>query len=269
MRLFFTVRFRLMNLADPLPNKAPRVSIVVATYNAAKTLRRCLTSIATQTFAEWELIVVDGGSADATVDIIRDHVNQIAYWHSHPDRGIYDAWNQALIKTRGEYVAFLGADDTWHATDTLQRIFESIAINKYDLVTSRGVLRDSEGRPAGEVGGPWNYKTMPRRMDIIHPGLLHRRTLFETYGVFDSSLKIVGDLDFLLRLPSSIRTLYIPQLTVDVQIDGISRRQFWCRIRERSQVHARCARVGPARASLYWLDKAWRMPIARLLGLPH
>jgi glycosyltransferase involved in cell wall biosynthesis len=247
----------------------PLLSVIVATYNAGATLARCLQSIFCQTFGNWEIIIVDGGSSDSTLDIIRQNESAIAYWHSHPDAGIYDAWNQALAHARGKYVMFIGADDALHDPDALGRLFRAIGHEEYDLVSSRGVLRDASWRELSEVGGAWNYDVIPRRMGILHPGLLHRQDLFSQHGMFDANLRIVGDLDFLLRLPKSVRTLDLPSVTVDVQNDGVSRKLFWRRLRERRQVHLRCARVGPLRAYLYWLDKAWRMPIARLLGLQY
>lgn len=252
------------------PLNMPRLSIIIATYNAAATLARCLDSIVTQTFNDWEIIIVDGGSFDGTLDIIHQSEDAIAYWHSHPDAGIYDAWNQALARARGEYVCFLGADDAFNAPNTLARVFAAIDNDqRYDIVSSRGQLRDSTWRQCGEFGTPWHHSSAPRRLGVCHPGMLHHRTLFERYGRFDTSYRIVADLDFLLRLPPDAISLHLDFVTVDVQDDGISRRQFWQRIRERRHVHAACPRVGPTRAWLYWVDKAWRRPIALALHLPH
>lgn len=247
----------------------PRLSIIVATYNSAATLRRCLESIFSQDFTDWEALVVDGGSCDGTVDIITAFSEKLHYWHSRADRGIYDAWNQALKQARGEYVCFIGADDAWTSKHSLSTLFEAIGGREIDLVTSRGTLRDMDWRPVASIGGGWNYARLPRRLGLIHPGLLHRRTLFDTYGPFDDRLRIVGDLDFLLRLPANVRVLHVNENTIDIQAGGISRRQFWRRLSERYHVHTRCARVGRLRAGIYWADKAWRMPIARMLGLPY
>ena len=91
----------------------PTVSIIVATFNAEVTLERCLQSIFDQAATQWELMVVDGGSSDRTVESSGANSDRITYWHSKPDAGIYDAWNQALERARGDYVCFLGADDAW------------------------------------------------------------------------------------------------------------------------------------------------------------
>ena len=98
-------------MSEPAP--APRLSIVIATWNAARTFEQCLLSITGQAFTDWELLVADGGSTDGTVDLIRKYEDRIAWWQSQRDGGIYDAWNQAIPHARGEYVCFLGADDAW------------------------------------------------------------------------------------------------------------------------------------------------------------
>lgn len=247
----------------------PRLSIVIATWNAAETLERCIASITKQTLPSWELLIRDGGSTDATLSIIKKHQSVVTWWESAPDDGIYDAWNMALAHARGEYVCFLGADDALHAPDTLAALFSAIGQQTYDLVTSRGQLRDANWRALCTFGKSWDKSGLPRRIGVCHPGLLHHRSLFSRFGRYNTQLRIVADFEFLLRLPSEIRTLDLPTVTVDVQDDGISRHQFWRRIRETREVHARSPRVGPVRAWLYWVDKAWRRPIARLLGLPH
>lgn len=254
---------------QPMPTPC-RLSIIIATFNAQGTLEHCLDSVDAQCFRDFELLIVDGGSSDGTVPLIREREGRIAYWHSHPDRGIYDAWNQGLKQARGEYVCFLGADDAFHDPGSVKTLFDRIGDRHYDLVTSRGCQReaghDNDPRIAG---GPWNYRRLAYRIGLIHPGLLHRRGLFDEFGGFDASLRIVGDLEFLLRLPSTTATLDVSVVTVDIGQGGVSQRQFWRRLRERREIHRRSPRIGPWRAWLYWLDKAWRRPIALALRLPH
>ena len=248
---------------------APKLSVVIATRNAAQTLDRCLASISTQTFPAWELLIRDGGSTDSTLTIIEKHASVVAWWESAPDAGIYDAWNLALAHAKGEYVCFLGADDALHAPDSLRNLFSSIGDGIYDIVTSRGMLRDMRWRPTNLVGTRWSEAKLPRRIRLCHPGMLHHRSLFERFGGFNTHYRIAADFEFLLRLPPDIRTFDFPSITVDIQDEGISRQRFWQRIEETRQVHSASPRVGPMKAWLYWADKAWRRPVARALGLPH
>lgn len=246
---------------------AHKVSIVIATYNAAKTLDRCLSSISQQTFQDKELIVIDGGSTDGTVRLLEDSLESISYLHSGPDKGIYDAWNHALNHAQGEYVCFLGADDRYADPNAIRFMAEAIGNGSPDIVSGKGVLIDHEGRPIGEIGREWDYQALRRRIRICHPGTWFRRDLFDKYGVFDLRYKIVADYEWLLRLPESTTTIFVNRTILNVGHDGVSRSQVWRRLRERREAHMRCPRIGPLCAYAYWIDKLWRWPIARLLGL--
>ena len=104
---------------------------------------------------------------------------------------------------------------------------------------------------------------------VCHPGLLHRRTLFDQFGPFDIRYKIAADLDFLLRLPPDTRALHVDTVSVIVEAGGVSRANVLSRLKEQRDVLEHCPRYGPARAYLVWLDKLWRYPIARLFGISH
>jgi glycosyltransferase involved in cell wall biosynthesis len=245
------------------------LSIIVATWQAAPTLERCLQSIVDQDFTDWELLISDGGSTDGTIDLIRTYEPHVVWWQSKADNGIYDAWNQAIDIAKGEYVSFLGADDVWHSQSTLKSAFATIGQSKYDLVTGRGILVDRRGQAYSEHGASWHYTKLMRRMVICHPGSLHRRDLFKRFGKFDTSYRIVGDYDFLLRLPSDLRTLHLDIALVEMADAGVSRRQRWLMLRERYRAQANCPRVGRTRALFNLVDKAWRIPVARVLGIPN
>lgn len=251
------------------PAPAPRLSIIIATFNAARTLERALASITAQRFTDWELIVIDGGSRDGTQDILASHAAHIAYWHSRPDKGIYDAWNQGLRQARGDYVCFLGADDAWAGPDTLARVFAAIGTDDYDLVTSVGEAFDPATGKTALHGGAWDYRRLGRRMVVSHPGLLQARRLFVDHGEFDSSYRIAGDLEWLLRLPPDLRTLHLDEVTVRIEAAGISKTLVMRRMLEQRRALANCPRFGVVRAWIVWLDKLWRYPVAQLFGIPH
>ena len=259
---------------SPIPasdsnDSSPRLSIVLATWNAAHTLVRCIDSIVEQEFTDWELLIADGASTDGTVELLQENKSRISWWQSKKDSGIYDAWNQALVHARGEYVCFLGADDAWADKGVLARLFTAIGTRQFDLVTSHGLIYDSMTGKGFTFGSAWDYRRIGRRMIVCHPGMLHRRSLFERYGLFDTQYRIAGDLDFLLRLPSDVRSLHVNGTSVLIENSGISRSNVLARMQEQREVLRHCARYGPVRAYLAWADKLWRYPIARLLNIPH
>lgn len=88
-----------------------KISVITVCYNAADTLEKTIQSVLGQTYPNIEYIIIDGGSTDGTVDIIRKYTDRIAYWVSEPDGGIYDAMNKGILVSNGEYIYFLGADD--------------------------------------------------------------------------------------------------------------------------------------------------------------
>lgn len=252
-----------------MTHPSPRLSIVIATWNAARTFERCLSSITGQMFTDWELLIADGGSTDGTVDLIKKHDGSIGWWQSRKDGGIYDAWNQALPHARGEYFCFLGADDAWSDEHALSSLLAAIGTQRFDLVTSRGRMIDPATNKHAVFGDAWNFRSVGRRMVVCHPGLLHHRSLFERFGVFDTHYRIAGDLEFLLRMPEDLATLDVDRVTVDIELAGISRRNVLSRLREQRIVLSKCARYGSLRAYVVWLDKLLRYPIARMFGILH
>lgn len=117
-------------------NKAiMKISIIIATWNAAKTLRRCLDSIVSQLTDETELILIDGGSKDETNEIIDSYGDKIAVHVSEPDKGIYDAWNKGVMVAKGDWMMFMGADDVLlpDAIKNYMHFTESISYNNSSL----------------------------------------------------------------------------------------------------------------------------------------
>ena len=91
------------------------VSIIIATYNSGKTLRRALDSVLNQSYQDWECIVVDGASKDNTIEIVKEYVSKDSRFRymSEPDHGIYDAFNKGWKMAKGEWVMYLGSDDEY------------------------------------------------------------------------------------------------------------------------------------------------------------
>lgn len=212
-----------------ISKKLPLVSIIVAVYNSARTLQRCINSVASQTYPHKELIIMDGGSTDGTVDILKANSDKIAYWESKPDRGIYHAWNKALGHAKGDWVCFLGADDFFWTPDVLKHLAPYLleAYPPYRVIYGRVNVVSAAGNILLTAGEPWNraQRHFLERMTIPHQAAMHHRTLFEINGQFDESFRIIGDHELLMRefLRNSCSFLFVDNLVVTgMQHGGLS-----------------------------------------------
>ena len=187
-----------------MKNKHPLITIIIATLNCADTLERCLGNAATQTYPHKELIIIDGGSTDGSVDILKAKGQTVAFWESEPDRGIYHAWNKALKHVDGSWICFLGASDYFCDNQVLANLaqhLEKAAVVGTRVVYGEVAKVDSQGKIIKVTGKPWNKIRWQIRhgMPFIHSGMMHHRSLFELHGLFDESFLIAGDYEFLLR----------------------------------------------------------------------
>jgi glycosyltransferase involved in cell wall biosynthesis len=195
---------------------SPKISVIIAVFNGEKTLQQCLDSVVTQSYLNVELIVIDGGSTDGTVDLLQENQASISYWISEPDRGIYNAWNKALAKATGEWICFLGADDFLWDEKVLERMDTALKGIPADIRIAYGqiMLLNQDGQSLFSIGDRWEKvkKRFKRVMCIPHPGLMHRRSLFQVHGQFDESFQIAGDYELLLRELKSAKAVFVPGL---------------------------------------------------------
>ena len=106
------------------------ISIVTVSYNAVLTIEQTILSVINQTYPNVEYIIIDGGSTDGTVDIIKKYEDKIAYWVSEPDKGIYDAMNKGVVVATGEWINFMNAGDIFTDGDVIDKLFhQNIIIN--------------------------------------------------------------------------------------------------------------------------------------------
>lgn len=206
-------------------NEQPKVSIITVCFNSAKTIRDTIESVINQTYLDIEYIIVDGGSSDGTVDIIKEYEPHIAKWVSEPDDGIYDAMNKGIRMATGEIIGIINSDDWYHlsAVETVVRAMDS----KNTVVYGKSCMVDDLHRIAYEVGGP--IKQIPSyRMVIPHTAMFVHRNLYDTYGLYIEKYKIAADHEFILRLQvQNVRFYHIDKVISFVRAGGISGTQFY------------------------------------------
>lgn len=120
----------------------PLISVITVTFNAALTVEETICSVIKQTYSKIEFIIIDGGSTDGTVNIIKKYQNYIAYWISEPDNGIYDAMNKGLKKAQGDWAIFMGSDDIFCNSDVLSKASEKF-VNKDNIYYGNVILKSS------------------------------------------------------------------------------------------------------------------------------
>lgn len=206
---------------------SPLISIVIATYNSKTTLQQSIDSVAQQAYPHKELIVIDGGSKDGTVEVLEANAPKVSYWLSEPDRGIYHAWNKGLARAGGEWICFLGADDSFWDSTVLAQISEQLKVLSPGIrvVYGQNMLVNGSGVNLYPMGASW--ETLKDKfwagMCLPHPGMMHHRSLFEQHGPFDESFRIAGDYEMLLRELKQADARFIPNLIVaGVRQGGIS-----------------------------------------------
>ena len=163
-----------------------------------KFFRQMVESVQNQTYSEIEHWVIDGASDDGTLAMLEDLAAQgkIRYI-SEPDKGIYDAMNKGAKLASGEIITFLNSDDFFNNPNGLQNAAK--AFNEgFDYSYAPIVVLDEES--GKQSVGRVKWLRLLRNMPFPHPGMLVRKTVFETLGGFDCSFKLVGDYDFILRL---------------------------------------------------------------------
>lgn len=202
----------------------PLFSIVTATYNADANLEETIRSILNQSFKDFEYIIIDGGSTDNTISVIKkfEHNKQLR-WISEKDKGIYDAWNKGVLMSNGNWITFIGADDIL-VDDALLTYAEFLKDKDNDLeyVCSKLTMINNNKEPVRVKGCPWVWEEFRIVNHLAHPGSLHNRKLFEKYGLFDIEYKITGDYELLLRAGKNLKTAFSNNITVLMSEGGTS-----------------------------------------------
>lgn len=174
-----------------------KISVITASYNSVKTIEQTITSVISQTYNNIELIVIDGGSKDGTLDILRKYENEISFWISEPDRGVYDAFNKGVQHAHGDFIQFLGSDDCLCEETTIENVVKLIDDNT-DILSTPIWLVDEE-RQMQKIMSNSNAKEKAQfdgKM-IPHPGMFARKELLMKYP-FDVSYRIAADYLFFL-----------------------------------------------------------------------
>lgn len=211
---------------------APLVSVITVVRNGARTLPACLESVAAQTHPAVEHLIVDGGSSDGTLDLLRAWDKRLAWWISEPDRGIYDAMNKGIAVARGEWVYFLGADDVLASPDVIERCAR---LFQGGTALVHGSVRYSNGREVPSFFGPG----LLVGNTVHHQGAFYAARVFEAWR-YDLSFPLIADYELNLKLYRSRERAVRAEIVVATCADaGQSRTRVWQAFREMNAIRRR------------------------------
>ncbi len=177
-----------------IPDK-PFISVITIVFNGEKEIEKTIQSVLEQSYKNFEYIIIDGGSTDSTIDIIKQYENKVDYWLSEPDHGIYDAMNKGIELAGGEWIIFMNAGDYFFEKDILSRVF-SINLASYDLVYGHcevryeGYAKIIQARPLHDL---WTG------MNFYHQSSFVKTALMKQYK-FNTRYKIAADFDFVYQI---------------------------------------------------------------------
>lgn len=198
------------------------ISVIIATYNSGKTLERCLSSIVGEKNDSVELIVIDGASVDDTKVILNEFSDAIDYWHSESDTGIYDAWNKGIAQSTGQWLMFIGSDDTIRSGALKALIQAANQSGNAQFISGKNMLVSEDQKELALFGAPYNWDQFKTFMNVAHVASLHHKSMYEDFGQYDTEYQICGDYEFLLRANGSLKTKFIDVVVANMTIGGIS-----------------------------------------------
>ena len=209
-----------------------KFSVITVSLNSENEIEKTITSVANQNYPNKEHIVIDGGSVDGTVDIIRKYDEQLSIWVSEPDSGIADAMNKGISRATGDYVLFINSDDYLIDDNVLQKVSESVQDKlDYYIFKVLAVYPDNKTGflPNNDFSFATNFK-----MRSCHQGHVIARKLFEQYSGYDCSFRIGMDYEFVLRvLRQGIKSRSVDLVISGMGQTGISSRKDWAGLEQR------------------------------------
>ena len=211
-----------------------KLSIITINYNNKNGLQKTIDSVISQSYKDFEWIIIDGGSTDGSKELIEQYSQYITYWVSEPDNGIYHAMNKGILRAKGKYLQFLNSGDAFHSNNILYDIF---IINSYndDIITGSIITNGKITRGIG-------YKDISLNdffyNSVYHPSTFIKKSLFYEYGFYDENFKISSDWLFFIKtiILGNATVIYIDKPLIDFDSNGISTINSNLKIEEKSKI---------------------------------
>jgi glycosyltransferase involved in cell wall biosynthesis len=209
-----------------LPGK-PLISVITVVFNGAQTIRDAIESVLAQDYGNIEFIVIDGGSTDGTVEILRQYEHAIDYWISENDHGIYDAMNKGILICSGEYVGTLNSDDMFSGKEAVQDIADRFVSTNTDAVFACLDIVDQNN--PGKILRKYRVAKLSStllRIGVMppHPTFYCKKSCYAEGGMYKTDYKIAADFEMMVRMlvRHKISWEFIDKVTVLMRAGGVS-----------------------------------------------
>ena len=209
-----------------------KISIITVVFNNEKTIVDAIQSVLNQSYPNIEYVVIDGGSKDKTVHLINLFKDQLGYFISESDNGLYDAMNKGIQSATGDVIGILNSDDLYQDSDVIEKVMEQFNENQ-DLDVLYGDLVYVKADDTDKVIRNWKSKPYYKRFFENgnvppHPALFVRKRVYEKVGLFDLNYKLAADYELMLRMlrKNNFNVKYFNRLIVKMRLGGATNKSF-------------------------------------------
>ena len=215
-----------------------KISVITICYNRVETIETAIRSVISQDYATVEYIVVDGGSTDGTVDVIRKYADKLHAFVSEPDNGMYNALNKAIKLASGDVIGILHSDDMFYSTDTLSKYAETFSRTHADVVYANGLYISEPLTPPDKKNGinggeqvkriyrakPFKQRYLNFGWIPLHTTIFVKREVFDKQGLYNENYQIASDYEISLRWFSNpeLKKVFMNEWVVKMRLGGKS-----------------------------------------------
>ncbi|MDZ7662818.1 glycosyltransferase family 2 protein [Thiohalophilus sp.] len=225
------------------------VSIITVCFNSASTIRDTIESVRSQNYPDIEYIIIDGGSTDGTLEIVKEYDDSVSVLISEPDQGIYDAMNKGIRAASGDFVGLLNSDDILFSQETISELADFLS-SRPDIDAVFGDLVYVDRNNVNQVTRYYsskNFSPWQIRFGLIfpHPTLYVRPEVFRKLGLYKLNYRVAADFEMMARIiMSGVSYARNPRIMVKMSEGGISSTGFWWRIHQNMEIVRACRKNG-------------------------
>ena len=208
-----------------------KLTIITVVFNDKTHIESTIKNVLAQTFKDYEYIIIDGGSTDGTLDIIKKYDKKTT-WISEPDSGLYDAMNKGIKLAAGEWLNFLNSGDTFYSNQILENIIKTKNIKKYDLIYGDSIII-KKNKKLYSKAIDINSNTIKRKMGLCHQSVFVRKSIAPFYNL---KYKLKAEYNWIIDIVFKIDATRIKHITIPIvfySVGGIGEKQLLLNLKEK------------------------------------